>query len=720
MKKFFSILVLLFAFPAIAEVAPIYEEEIIEETEEIETMPEQPKKPVVHIVNPAMTANRAASNPRATSRNTATGGGSRAVSARTAVTQTVRGVQNTRSPAARPISSRTAAIQNRAMIQSRATSRSQTMANTITAGAASQAAANENKTVQARAGTLYNSARVGTTGTVMSSGGRGVGTRASVSSNIPMLFNSAPSSAPAAPSSADNEELAAQTEFCKAQYSSCMDNFCNVLDDNQGRCSCSSNTTRYEKTEAALKQATTDLQDIATKIKYLGLSKDEVQSLFTMTAAEEAMRGTSDSSDLKGNLDKIQKLLIDPSSGTVTSGSVLSLDLNSFDFNNGFDLNSFMNEGATIGNQRGAALFETAKSRCANIITDCRKQKVDQSLVTANYDLEIDKQCIAYERALTDSNDQMKTTIRNATTVLQQARLMVAQNKNKYDLKGCVTALDACMLDDFVCGDDYRNCLDKTGQYIVGGDIIIGSKPVPGIKENWKFGSSYAFADNKSVSDMVESLLPPDETGPSADTNLARLLFDKIGIIDNDGRSVGMCSSILNQCQNYTFRANAYQQNNNVVKEYLLRTLTKIKAKQDDILTSYGESCKQDIVSCFAKNGGNSAGAGTKLTTAIQACKSYIDTCASINEITVFSEDVSVYVCPKENNKQMLLDAASYNCMATALACTAGGGMWVSGACTCPIGKELVGTSTCVACANGTQCNCPIGQTWDSATTACI
>ena len=64
-----------------------------------------------------------------------------------------------------------------------------------------------------------------------------------------------------------------------------MDNFCNVLDDNQGRCSCSANLSNYAETEEALKQATEDLQDVALQIQYIGLTADEVETLFTQTEA---------------------------------------------------------------------------------------------------------------------------------------------------------------------------------------------------------------------------------------------------------------------------------------------------------------------------------------------------------------------------------------------------------------------------------------------------
>ena len=71
----------------------------------------------------------------------------------------------------------------------------------------------------------------------------------------------------------------------------------------------------------------------------------------------------------------------------------------------------------------------------------------------------------------------MDSTIRNAENVLRKARLMVRQNANTYDLRGCVTALDECMRSDFVCGDSYQNCLDPSGKYIVNGTVVVGSEP---------------------------------------------------------------------------------------------------------------------------------------------------------------------------------------------------------------------------------------------------
>jgi hypothetical protein len=238
----------------------------------------------------------------------------------------------------------------------------------------------------------------------------------------------------------------------------------------------------------------------------------------------------------------------------------------------------------------------------------------------------------------------MKQTIRNATTVLQQARLMVAQNKNKYDLKGCVSALDACMMDDFVCGGDYVNCLDTTGQYIVNGDIVLGSE-----------AAKSSLDSNSSEND---------------DDGIEDFLTGKIGAIDTaTGRTSGMCSSILNQCQNYTIVNGQYEPNNEVIKQYLARTLTKIRIKQQEVLAEYGESCRQDIIACFTKNGATSASPSVALTTAISACQTYVKTCSSVNNTPKFKGDVASYVCPNPNpaTEVAVLSVSNLKCITEAL-----------------------------------------------------
>ena len=465
------------------------------------------------------------------------------------------------------------------------------------------------------------------------------------------------------------EDLASLTAFCKAQYTECMDNFCNVLDDNQGRCSCSKNIKNYEKTEAALKSATEALQDVAQQIQYIGLTRDEIETLFAQTEAELQMQATSDNSQLKNDLDKIKGMIVQVKSGTASSteiGAGLSMDLSGLmNFNissAGFDLGALFGSQTantnSISNQRGEQLYKTAAARCKTaVLNECQARGVEISIVSNSYDMEIDKQCVAYERSLTDANDEMVQTVRNAKSVLQRARLMVAQQKNAYDLRGCINALDSCMQDDFVCGNDYENCLDPSGKFIVDGAVVVGSMPgqsvgddysgmsaanysTDGLYSVWSYTgqSGSANAWGADGNDISEGSLSEYVTKTLSDTNpeavgdtMSSYLQYKIGYIE-DNKSYGMCSSVLNKCQDYTYENGKYSPDNRVVEEYLMRTLVKIKNAQDRVLSDYAETCISDVSSCLGENNYDSKNTSSnKSNIAINACRSQIITCMSVN-----------------------------------------------------------------------------------------
>lgn len=453
------------------------------------------------------------------------------------------------------------------------------------------------------------------------------------------------------------DELTEMTDYCKAQYAACMDNYCNVLDDNEGRCSCSANISNYAKTEEALNEATEALQDVAQQIQYIGLTAEDIDTLFTETEAEARLSTSSDSTQLKTDLDKIKRMIVDVKSGTASSSSTGSLNMDlsglldfSFD-NTGFDLSSFMGKTgiantSSISNQRGANLYKTAAARCkASVLNSCSAQGVDASIITNAYDLQIDRACMTYERNLKDANEQMTSTVRNAKSVLQKARLMVAQNKNQYDLRGCVEALDSCMRSDFVCGSNYENCLDPTGKYIVNGEIVVGSSPInsadetTGLYATWRFDTDkFAWGDDSdnSLANYINKTMKSTVQDKTSD-NMSEFLQYKIGYHnDSNNRNYGMCISVLNQCQNYTYKKTGnqtpqYQPSNMVISEYLNRIMPQIKATQDTILADYAEECVTDVQSCITSNlpAGNNTNTGRQV--AVNACRKLITTCESVN-----------------------------------------------------------------------------------------
>ena len=593
------------------------------------------------------------------------------------------------------------------------------------------------------------------------------------------------------------DSLAELSDYCKSQYTQCMDNFCNVLDDNQGRCSCSKNVKNYEKTESALRAATEELQDVAQRIQYIGLTAEEINMLFTQTEAEIALQSASDNSKIKNDLDRIKNMIVNVKSGSssaaVTENSGISIDFSnllSFNIDSyGFDLSGLFGTTTTqntqsIGNQRGEALYKSAAARCKTaVLNNCSAQGVDVAVMVNAYDMEIDRQCIQYERALTDSNNQMLATVRNAKTVLQKARLMISQQKNQYDLRGCVSALDSCMQDDYVCGNDYEECLDPTGRYIVDGEVVVGSMPgMP--RGDWRTSDSNTTQTTRAFRGLytvwnvggtgTQNIWAPEpKTKPytiaqyigatlnekSAQTNapkdISEFLQTKIGYNDGKtGRNYGMCMSVLNKCQDYTYKNGKYDPKNQIISEYMQRAFRQIKASQDNVLSKYASNCLSDVSACLSQNnygfGASTSGNNNYSDIAIRACLPVINTCRSVtlglSEADVSTDDFSdIYVwldagigttyqeaCELTGGVWEPKTASTYNGMCTCSGDNAGTGLYPASGMT---GSDPnPGNKTCV-CASGTpyrspknnrncvdeaQYNCENASgTWANGTCAC-
>ena len=122
-------------------------------------------------------------------------------------------------------------------------------------------------------------------------------------------------------------------------------------------------------------------------------------------------------------------------------------------------------------------------------------------------------------------------------------------------------------------------------------------------------------------------------------TGMSEFLQNKIGYHDNkDGKNYGMCMSVLNKCQDITYTGSGqnaeYNPVNNVVKEFLNRTLVQIKSSQDTILADYAEDCIMDVASCLAQNNYDAdALTQTGNNIAVRACLPVIYTCMSVNGV---------------------------------------------------------------------------------------
>ncbi len=726
MKNYIALLAGILALPAYAEVAPIsLQDFVIEEVTESEMQPEAE-------VAPAYAP--AATSPRQTGTSTVRVASSRSVPNNT-VSNNTRNVASTRATVSRsavtPTTSRTASSRTAVVSRSAATPTKTVSTRTVTpnvntARSATSSIVQTNTVSQP----LYNStsSRVSVR-PATSLYTAGASTRSgSTATAASVLTTSVVEDT--VPTTADIEQLAQMTDFCKAQYTECMDNFCNVLDDNQGRCSCSPNIENYADTELALEQATEQLQAVAQEIQYIGLSADDIEVLFAQTEAEAAMQGKTDTSQLASDLENIKKLVLDVDTNT----SFSNVSNSTFDFSNLLDFsNSTIDIGSLFGttedtssisNQRGAELYKTASARCkAAVLNTCSTQGVDTVLVANTYDMEIDKQCIAYERNLTDANATMKQTVLNAQSVLQKARLAVAQDKNSYDLRGCITALDGCMQDDFVCGDDYEDCLDPSGKYIANGEVIIGSTPgkaatIPtdgtsGIYGTWSYNTTDNAWGNGTLSAYIDANIKSTSSDSSDD--MITYLQDKIGR-NVDGMNTGMCMSVLNKCQDYTYEDGEYIEDNEVVRNYMMTTLATIKVEQDEILSEYAESCQMDLQSCLVRNNYDETQSSSAPVNNVakNACETIIATCESVTGFDDGgnpSDSVLADIVMGNKNRICVGNANSIETCDAGYECTSGGVSikdqpGVSGTCTAIDGYCLADSqcdTTTETCNTSTQ-----------------
>ncbi|MBR5625707.1 MAG: hypothetical protein IKW67_02925 [Alphaproteobacteria bacterium] len=412
------------------------------------------------------------------------------------------------------------------------------------------------------------------------------------------------------------EQTATLNKSCQEQYNDCMDQFCAVIDANQKRCSCSSNIKKYAKVEEAVKDANNQLNDVAQRIRYVGLSADEIRAIMTETEAEEALSGQKDKSETRNMLAEIEELIANPNieaTGTFSPNSMLGgLDMTDLNFStdsaNLFSLD-FLNTDTTssFSNLRGSELYNAAKSRCRTILNQCKDAGATPNQISGNYDLAIDKDCIAYEQGLTKMNETLVSNVRSAGLMLQKARLAVLQNKNQYDAKGCIAALNTCMTDDMVCGSNYFKCIDPTKKYIdENGEVVLGQdiSKITDFMKDFNASIGTEFLDDSYKSTITDDFCSGTNSGNSpsgADGKcVAKYLLTKIGTKQNV-TDEGLCRAVLDKCQYYTYKDETYQPYNDVVVNYIQRAMVNIRAAQSKIISEYASGCMLDIADCYNK-----------------------------------------------------------------------------------------------------------------------
>ena len=502
------------------------------------------------------------------------------------------------------------------------------------------------------------------------------------------------------------ENTADLNKSCQEQFNECMDQFCAVVDANQKRCSCSANIAKYTKVEQAVKDANVQLNDVAQRIRYVGLSADEIRAIMSETEAEAALSGTRDTSETRDMLTEIEKLIRDPkssasySSGDASFGLDIDLDFSS-DSADMFSLDFLnMDNSSNLSNLRGVELYNAAKKRCNTVLNQCKQAGATSNQITGNYDLAIDKDCIAYEQGLIKMNETLVGNVRSANLMLQKARLAVLQDKNQYDAKGCIGALETCMTDDMVCGEDYYKCVDPTKRYIdENGKVILGQN-ISKIKD---FMADYNNADitrefletayGKKIG--IEYCNTGGANGKGNGDCVVKYLLSKIGT-KQKVTDEGLCRAVLDKCQNYSYDSSGkYISYNDIVTNYIQRAMVNIRAAQYNIISEYSESCMLDIANCYnqqvtqVNSWSSDASVDSIYKVMTGACRNVALTCA----YAVFDNAADTSLCQNENDCVADISQMFYN----SLLCEEGAEYdQVTQSCKCVTGYAKNGNGKCV------------------------
>lgn len=517
---------------------------------------------------------------------------------------------------------------------------------------------------------------------------------------------------------------------CFQQFSDCMDQFCAVLDTNQGRCSCSDRITSYARVEAAVRDANNELNDVAQRIRYIGLTAEEIRAIMSATEAEMALTGSSrDVSANRHMLDQIEALIRSPSTSphVVTDSSRMDLQIDfNFDGSNPIDMftsnNPFVAGAAgSFAGQRGEQLFNSARRRCEHIITSCRASGADITQVVARYEMEVDRDCIEFERGLNRMNETLRSNVRAANQMLQRARLAVLQNHNQFDIRGCVGALESCMLDGMVCGRDYVKCMDPTKRFIDDSGRIVLGQDIAHIR-----GMISGFnAANFSLTNLPQCNI----NDPAADGGcVIRYLLEKMGT--GESPTSGLCRAVMDRCRSVTHTPDGrFNPQNEVIRGFISRAMINIRSGQEKLIADHAMTCMQDISACYNQqvshlsNWAQGAGTDAVLNIMRGACRNVALTCA----YAVFADNRTPIGCPRDgvnavniciNNiselffQNMLCPPNStFQSEGTTQANVINRTVWVNTMCKCNVGLENIDGTCRVS-------NCPLGAVPNGTTGA--
>lgn len=339
----------------------------------------------------------------------------------------------------------------------------------------------------------------------------------------------------------------AVSQECQNWFFGCMDSFCMVDNVNGARCQCSDRNA--------------ELQTVMEEIAKI----DEESYILATEGVERIKMGEKADAVIaaaKAAGDKATGKATDTSIGTNIKASKKSyqLDLSAWKSNvfaEDDDDDVFETLGATVDTsvindalaKKGNELYTYSATMClkSNMPDACKDHtKILQSM----YAQKIRSDCAAFENKLKQDKVASSEKLRTAQNALRSAALESYEDKNKYNLGGCVQEYSKCMKNE--CGSDYSKCMLLAAE------------------ENMKGGAGNA--KSRTIKGVVDIVL--------AGSTMTQLLAKKT-ICDDE---------VLVHCENY--RAQVWDR-------YIEGAATEIHAAELAAEDDMRQNCIKTTAECF-------------------------------------------------------------------------------------------------------------------------
>lgn len=266
---------------------------------------------------------------------------------------------------------------------------------------------------------------------------------------------------------------------CRDSYATCMDQFCANANDTFRRCYCSQKFTEFQETEATFEEIKLILQSFEdNELNAVDKTAAEVSAMYTATVGEAAIK--KDVSSAAEKLNDITELLSGKKKTAEPKKQSTSLDFSSLSTGFSVDMDDLWGGGSTDslfggGSKRGGPnmaemsgqeLYNEANKQCLEITADSCTSNALLNMATSSYTIMITQDCNLYEKKLDAQRQAIQNTVREASKMLTAARLEEHRSHNSADVNECLSKVQTAMTMDTACGENYKRCLDPSGQYI--------------------------------------------------------------------------------------------------------------------------------------------------------------------------------------------------------------------------------------------------------------